>query len=97
MSGLPQTRTIDQSRRVNIPAEIAAEYPAGQQFVVERDGDDLVLEPGEGADARTLTEKNRVRVRPGVAEQIQLGSEYAVVKDGQTIILRPVEDIDITL
>lgn len=97
MSIIPETRRIDRYRRVNIPADIAADYEQGRGFTVDVVGGDIELTPAPVGDGQTLTGKYRVRLPPSVADQFDSDEQFAVIQDGRDIILRPTGDIDIRL
>lgn len=97
MSSIPQTRTIGQFRRVNIPAEIAADYPSGATFVTTVEDGDIVLSVSEDSEGNAITEKNRVRLPPAVVGQFDDHTEFAVFRDGTDIVLRPTDNIEIQL
>jgi len=97
MSSIPQTRTIGQFRRVNIPADIAGEYPKGATFVTTVEDGDIVLTISESGDGNQITDKNRVRLPPGVVDQFADDVEFAVFQDGHQITLRPTDNIEISL
>jgi len=97
MSAIPETRTIGDRRRVNIPAEIAADYGCEARFEPDvRDGD-IVLEPAEDGCGRVMSAKNRVRLPHAIAEQFAREAEFAVLRDGEMIVLRPTDEIDISI
>lgn len=97
MSAIPETRTIDRQRRVNIPSGIAGRYDDGETFAADTDDGDIVLAPDNGDDTRTLSEKNRLRLPPSVVDEYDTDEEFAVlVRDG-VVVLRPVANVDISL
>lgn len=97
MSAIPETRTIDDYRRVTIPSNTVASFGDDPAFTADvRDGD-IVLSPAPEDGGRTLTEKNRLRLPPNVAQQFDAGTEFAVIEHGDSIVLKPAHKIDIDL
>jgi bifunctional DNA-binding transcriptional regulator/antitoxin component of YhaV-PrlF toxin-antitoxin module len=101
MSVIPETRSVDSYRRVNIPVGILDSFEGDQGpppafQVAVRDGD-IILSPVSREGGQTLTARNRVRLPPEVADQYEDGEEFAVLEDDDCIVLKPADDINISI
>jgi len=97
MAAIPPTRSIGKGRRINVPQDIAEEYPPDAAFEVDTREGDLVFTPSEAAEARKLTDKNRVRVPPEIARGVEPDAEFLVVQKGSQILFRAAENVDISI
>lgn len=97
MSTIPETRSLDRYRRINVPADTLAQYPGADAFQVRVDDDDVVLTPAPEDVGQAVTEKNRVRLPPAVAEHYDDEEEFAVLPHGDSIVLRPTREINIDI
>jgi len=97
MSAIPETRSIDRHRRVNIPAPIADGYGDGVSFVASVEDGDIRLTPSDDGAGSVMTQKNRVRLPADVIEDYTINTEFAVIDGAGVIVLRPTENIDINV
>lgn len=97
MSVIPETRTVDRHRRVNIPAPIADGYADGVSFAAAVEDGDIRLTPSAEGSGSVMTEKNRVRLPADVIANYAADTEFAVIDGGDVIVLRPTENIDISV
>jgi len=97
MSVIPETRTIGDRRRINIPHEIVCEFGGFERFRAKTAEESVILTPTNDRDALVLTGKNRIRLPKHITEQYEDGEEFAVFIDGGRIALKPTAEIEISL
>lgn len=97
MSTIPDTRSRDAHRRINIPADTLDAFPDVEAFSARMSGTDIVLSPTARDAGCVVTEKNRIRLPTEVAANYDDDETFAVIEQGDCIVLRPIDEIDIDI
>jgi bifunctional DNA-binding transcriptional regulator/antitoxin component of YhaV-PrlF toxin-antitoxin module len=97
MSVIPETRTIGDRRRINIPQHIAEQFGDGERFDPTVREEIIVLTPTADPDAHVLTDKNRIRLPEQIVSDYDADTEFAVFTQDGEVVLKPDYAIDISL